>query len=401
MSDLSNFRSDRTKEWSATVWDGLIEAISARFAPLEEQLDVQRATTEAIVRRGLTVIEQELAPVVAQGAEVLGEINDVKAAADAALVGLTALINVGVPVANVIGLTAALAGKASASHEHQIIEVLGLDAALASKATPADITASIVALKSELLGGAGAAFDTLAELAALLGNDPNFATTLATSLSERVAYTAQSKSGPEKAQARTNIEALTYGAAQALTLLQRHQVHQNIGSEYVFIEEQNVTNAGDVRFYDLGAYRELMFKCEVVPEGGAGQLFWRGSSDDGADFRGGSGDYYSQYFIQTGTGSAVYPLTSQTLALLSAYNIKGVPAGGQAKYQSFATKIVDWGVPVEKTYQSRGHFLADNSTWCQDFISGTVPISLGLNALLIGTISRPLSGRIRLYGSVR
>lgn len=42
-----------------------------------------------------------------------------------------------------------------------------------------DLLAALAALKSEILGGAGAAFDTLQELATALGNDPNFATTLA------------------------------------------------------------------------------------------------------------------------------------------------------------------------------------------------------------------------------
>lgn len=63
------------------------------------------------------------------------------------------------------------------------------------------------AVKDSILGGAGAALDTLKELADALNNDPNFAATIATQISNRVRY----------------------DAAQTLTTAQRLQVCQNIG----------------------------------------------------------------------------------------------------------------------------------------------------------------------------
>lgn len=73
MSDLSSYLSTRNKQWSAKLWDGFIEAVQARLAPLEEQLDIQKEVADAIVARGLTVIEQELAPIVAQADQILDE----------------------------------------------------------------------------------------------------------------------------------------------------------------------------------------------------------------------------------------------------------------------------------------------------------------------------------------
>jgi len=65
---------------------------------------------------------------------------------------------------------------------------------------------SIAAAKSELVNGAGAALDTLNELAAALGNDANYATTVATALSNRVRFdAAQTLTGPQQLQASTNI----------------------------------------------------------------------------------------------------------------------------------------------------------------------------------------------------
>lgn len=79
------------------------------------------------------------------------------------------------------------------------------------------IEAAKVAVKSDLVNGAGAALDTLSELATALGNDANFATTLATNLAARVRFdAAQTLTAPQKTQALANIGA---AAAADLTTL--------------------------------------------------------------------------------------------------------------------------------------------------------------------------------------
>ena len=80
------------------------------------------------------------------------------------------------------------------------------------------IEAAKTAVKNELLAGAGAAFDTLNELAAALGNDPTFATTIAAEVANRVRYdAAQTLTSPQQAQARTNIGAAAASDVAALT----------------------------------------------------------------------------------------------------------------------------------------------------------------------------------------
>lgn len=70
------------------------------------------------------------------------------------------------------------------------------------------IAAASAALKDELTDGAGAALDTLKELADALGNDPSFAATIAGEIANRVRYdAAQALSAPQQAQARDNIGA--------------------------------------------------------------------------------------------------------------------------------------------------------------------------------------------------
>jgi len=68
------------------------------------------------------------------------------------------------------------------------------------------IEAAKSAIKNELIGGSAAALDTLKELAAALNNDPNFATTIATELGNRVRFdAAQTLTTAQKLQTCTNI----------------------------------------------------------------------------------------------------------------------------------------------------------------------------------------------------
>ena len=80
------------------------------------------------------------------------------------------------------------------------------------------IEAAKTAVKNELVNGAAAALDTLNELAAALGNDPNFAATIAAEVANRVRYdAAQTLTSPQQAQARTNIGAAAASDLSALT----------------------------------------------------------------------------------------------------------------------------------------------------------------------------------------
>lgn len=72
------------------------------------------------------------------------------------------------------------------------------------------IEAAKTAIVNQLTDGAAEALNTLSELATALNNDPNFATTIATEISNRVRYdAAQTLTAPQQAQARTNIGAVS------------------------------------------------------------------------------------------------------------------------------------------------------------------------------------------------
>ena len=68
------------------------------------------------------------------------------------------------------------------------------------------IEAAKASVINSMTNGAAAALDTLSELATALGNDANFATTIATELGNRVRYDAvQTLTAPQKVQACANI----------------------------------------------------------------------------------------------------------------------------------------------------------------------------------------------------
>lgn len=68
------------------------------------------------------------------------------------------------------------------------------------------IATAIQNLQDSLVNGAGAALDTLKELADALNNDPNFATTIASEIANRVRYDQpQTLNATQRAQACANI----------------------------------------------------------------------------------------------------------------------------------------------------------------------------------------------------
>jgi hypothetical protein len=70
---------------------------------------------------------------------------------------------------------------APSAHQHPISDVNGLQAALDSKATPAQVTAAVAAV----VDAAPGTLDTLNELAAALGDDANFASTVTNALAAK------------------------------------------------------------------------------------------------------------------------------------------------------------------------------------------------------------------------
>ena len=96
----------------------------------------------------------------------------------------------------VLDLTTTLAGKANTTHSHAQSDVTNLVSDLAGKAATVhghtasditDFTTAVDARVANVIDAAPATLDTLNELAAALGDDPNFATTMTTSLAGKAA----------------------------------------------------------------------------------------------------------------------------------------------------------------------------------------------------------------------
>ncbi len=72
---FDEFTARRLVNLAPENWDKFVRALDARFLVLEEQLGIQRQVTEAVLKRGLQVIEDELGPVVAEAQTTAGGID--------------------------------------------------------------------------------------------------------------------------------------------------------------------------------------------------------------------------------------------------------------------------------------------------------------------------------------
>lgn len=98
--------------------------------------------------------------------------------------------------ADAAAMATALAGKADAATTTAALATKADNAAMtAALALKADIT-YVTTQISNLINGAGAALDTLNELATALGNDPNFATTVSNSIALKAALAGADFTGP-------------------------------------------------------------------------------------------------------------------------------------------------------------------------------------------------------------
>jgi hypothetical protein len=126
-----------------------------------------------------------------------------------------------------VGITGKPSSFTPSAHSHAIAQVTGLQGALDTKAplaspaltgtptaptatngtstTQVATTAFVSAAIGALIDAAPGAMDTLNELAAALGDDPNFATTVTNALADKLAKASNLADVPNKATARANL----------------------------------------------------------------------------------------------------------------------------------------------------------------------------------------------------
>jgi hypothetical protein len=200
-------------------WDAAMTSIGARLREREALEASFEALIDIGVGQAIAAVQSEIGPTAAQA----------QADANAIAAMLDTLINDGVPTASVLTSAAArftsnaeMNGKASASALADLVAAVALKAPLASPAftgaptaptpggadnsTKLATTAFVKTAIAALVASAPGALDTLDELAAALGDDANFASTVTSALAARLRFdAAQSLSAGQKTQAQTNL----------------------------------------------------------------------------------------------------------------------------------------------------------------------------------------------------
>lgn len=132
-----------------------------------------------------------------------------------------------------------------------------------SSKVASEILSAVQALRTQLVGSAGAALDTIYELAEALGNNANFSATVLAELANCVKFSLQTLTLEQQAQARANISAAdaalvgTYSQINDLSLLEHLGIEGGDDVDYAvtLTELADRTTALETKTY--------MFNCSM------------------------------------------------------------------------------------------------------------------------------------------
>lgn len=143
------------------------------------------------------------------------------------------------------GWTAASALSTLGSHYHVIGDITGLTTALGLKADSSWVTAQI----NNLINGAPGSLDALNELAAAMGNDPNFATTILNALALKASLAGANFTGPISSVATVSARASSGTTDSALAVtdntgVEKGRVGYSFGGQWLELYAQGqIANA--------------------------------------------------------------------------------------------------------------------------------------------------------------
>lgn len=228
-SDLSSHSSDTTSVHGITDTANLVYTADARLTDTRTPTDGSVSTAK-----------------IADGAVTSAKI------ANGTIVDEDVSATAAIAQSKIANLTTDLASKASSAtvsaHTSATTDVHGIaDTSLLATKSYADSAAATAA--AGVVDAAPATLDTLNELAAALGDDPNFATTVSTALGNRVRFdAAQTLSSSEKIQARSNISALSSGAGEVGTsnLANSSVTNEKLANSAITINGSAVSLGGSV-----------------------------------------------------------------------------------------------------------------------------------------------------------
>ncbi|MBY0382779.1 MAG: hypothetical protein K2W78_12780 [Xanthobacteraceae bacterium] len=198
----AEFRSSVMKYIGGASWDKFVARIASDIADLQAARDAQTQLADALLARGIQVIEILIEPIAQDAQEkddaITAALNDATGAKQQIL-DILALLEGGGTSADLVAESATrkwLTATLKATYD-------GYAAQIAGKATPQDITDAIAAL----VAGAPTALDTLNEIATKLASDDDAIAAMTSSLSNRLRIdtSGQSLTTAQKANALTNL----------------------------------------------------------------------------------------------------------------------------------------------------------------------------------------------------
>ncbi|WP_312414073.1 hypothetical protein [Shinella sp.] len=243
-------------------------------------------------------------------------------------------------------------------------------------ATTAFVKAALVALVDSAPG----ALDTLNELAAAIGDDPNFAATMAALIGTKADASATTAALGNRVRV---------DAAQSFSQAEKVQAAANIGMGYVQIGARvSFTNSAAVVWTDLSEYSELFI--EFVANGnGLCNVGLQFSIDNGASWVSGASDYSYRGILGLGTS-----ITSSAIAQANRYPVVGASL---ASLIDARVKISRFNKTAFKRVTSESFFADSSGPDCQAFNSGYFGNAIG-NAVRLISTTGTWTGNATLWG---
>lgn len=190
--------------------DALVSSIQKTFARLAADMEALLSATAGGI--SADVVQETAARSFLTPARLAALLEELRGGVDPigdTLAKLLALVSQRPTAISVDQALAALAPKASPVFTGQPeVPTAGAGTDTRQAASTAFVAAAVAALKNNLVNGAGTALDQFNELAAALGNDPNFAATIMAALALRLRFdVAQALNATQRAQGLANLGA--------------------------------------------------------------------------------------------------------------------------------------------------------------------------------------------------
>jgi hypothetical protein len=208
---IDRFLAARMRALSPEKWDAFVRHLGGELADMQSRIGALDRVADQALQRSLTLIDEAIGPAIVDAHAKQAELANLKAEAEALAVQIAAIL----ATLAAEGISADVVSETGT----RLFLTPAERAAWNAKPDVASVGTMIGAAIDDLVGGAPGALDTIAELAAALGNNAGAVATLTASIAGKLSKSANLSDLTDVAAARTTLAAASTAALDALTAI--------------------------------------------------------------------------------------------------------------------------------------------------------------------------------------